>query len=97
MVSAPGPGDANLAAQRAILAKAEPGLSERDLIILEALGEGAEAKRLRAALDLPAGAFRVALIGKDGETKRVETAPLPASALFETIDAMPMRRGERRR
>jgi hypothetical protein len=97
VVSAPGAGDPNLAAQRAILAEVRPGLKERDLVTLEAVGDAPEAIRLRATLRLPPDAFRVVLIGKDGEAKRVEGTPLPASALFETIDAMPMRRDETRR
>ncbi|WP_299655523.1 DUF4174 domain-containing protein [Methylobacterium sp.] len=97
VVSAPLATDPDLAAQRAILAEARNGLKERDLVTLEAVGDTAQARRLRASLRLPADAFRVVLIGKDGEAKRVEATPLPASALFETIDAMPMRREEKRR
>lgn len=97
VISAPGPDDASLIAQRAILAKAGTGLKERDLVILEAVGETREAVALRRRLGLPAGAFRAALIGKDGGVKRVEAAPLPVQDLYETIDAMPMRRDEMRR
>jgi len=97
VVSAQSADDPNLAAQRAILARARPGLAERDLVVLEAVGNTPEAKRLRGSLRLPADGFRVVLVGKDGEAKRVESAPLAAGALFETIDVMPMRREEKRR
>lgn len=97
VISAPGPDDASLIAQRAILAKAGTGLEDRDLVIVEAVGETREAVALRRRLGLPAGAFRAALIGKDGGVKRVEAAPLPVHDLYDTIDAMPMRRDEMRR
>ncbi|KQP40955.1 hypothetical protein ASF49_19975 [Methylobacterium sp. Leaf104] len=97
VISAPEPGDPRVVAQRAELDRARAGATERDLVIREAFGDTAEARRLRAALGLPADGFRVVLVGKDGEAKRTGTAPIPADALFETIDAMPMRRGERGR
>jgi hypothetical protein len=97
VISAPARGDPRVTAQRAELDRARAGLTERDLVVREAFGDTPEARRLRAALGLPADRFRVVLVGKDGEAKRTETAPIPARALFETIDAMPMRRDERRR
>ncbi|MGU3363129.1 DUF4174 domain-containing protein [Methylobacterium sp. M6A4_1b] len=97
VISAPEPGDPRVAAQRAELDNARAGVTERDLVVREAFGDSVEARRLRTALGLPADGFRVVLVGKDGEPKRTETAPIPADALFETIDAMPMRRDERRR
>lgn len=97
VISAPGADDARLAAQRAVLAQAGPGLKTRDLVVLEALGGTRAATALRTHLGLPGSAFRAVLVGKDGEIKRTETAPLAAQALFETIDAMPMRRDEMRR
>lgn len=97
VLSAPDAADPNLAAQRAILAKAAPGVRERDLVTLEAIGDTPEAHRLRGALGLPGRTFRVVLVGKDGGAKRTDSSPLAAGALFDTIDAMPMRRDERRR
>ncbi|KQP59923.1 hypothetical protein ASF41_09470 [Methylobacterium sp. Leaf111] len=97
VISAPEPGDPRVTAQRAALETARAGMMERDLVIREAFGDTSEARRLRAVLGLPADGFRVVLVGKDGEAKRTATAPIPADALFETIDAMPMRREERRR
>lgn len=97
VISAPEPGDPRVAAQRAELAKDRAGVTERDLVVREAFGDSREARRLRAAVGLPADGFRVVLVGKDGAAKRTETAPISAAALFEIIDAMPMRRDERRR
>lgn len=97
VISAPEAGDPRVTAQRGALEKARAGMKERDLVIREAFGDTPEARRLRAALGLPGHGFRVVLVGKDGEAKRTETAPIRADALFETIDAMPMRRDERRR
>ena len=97
VISAPEPGDPRVTAQRAALETARAGMTERDLVIREAFGDTSEARRLRAVLGLPADGFRVVLVGKDGEAKRTATAPIPADALFETIDAMPMRRDEMRR
>ncbi|MCJ2033662.1 DUF4174 domain-containing protein [Methylobacterium sp. J-068] len=97
VISAPERNDPKLAAQRAAFEKVRDGLKERDLVTLEAVGDGAAARDLRARLKLPADAFRVVLIGKDGGTKRTEAVPLTADALFETIDAMPMRQDEKRR
>ena len=97
VISAPGPDDPLLARQRALLAAVPDGVRARDLVVLEAVGAGAEARRLRARLGLPDAAFRVVLVGKDGGAKRNAATPLPAETLFATIDAMPMRRDEAKR
>lgn len=94
VMSAPGSDDPNLARQRALLAAAPEGVRDRDLVVLEAVGTGVEARSLRARLGLPETAFRVVLVGKDGGTKRDSATPLSAETLFSTIDAMPMRRDE---
>jgi len=94
VLSAPDPADPNLLAQRAALGPMRGGVTERDLVVLEAVGTGADARRLRAQLSLPEGEFRAVLVGKDGGAKLTEAAPIPPQKLFSTIDAMPMRRGE---
>ena len=94
VLSAPDPDDPDLRAQRAALGPMRGGAAERDLVVLEAVGDGAEARALRAHLSLPAGEFRAVLVGKDGGAKLTEAAPIPPEKLFATIDAMPMRRGE---
>jgi len=65
---------------------------------------GTEARRLtEAAVDrlndhfgVPAGAFRVILVGKDGTEKRRDAEPVTVRSVFDTIDAMPMRQREMR-
>ena len=96
ILSAPDAADAQLTAQRAALRSICSGLAERDLVVLEAVGSGAEARALRAALGLPADGFRVVLIGKDGGAKLTAAEPVAPQRLFATIDAMPMRRVEMR-
>jgi hypothetical protein len=96
VLSAPDAGDAQLRAQRAALASVRNGVAERDLVVLEAVGSGAEARALRERLGLPADSFRAVLIGKDGGAKITEAAPIALQRLFATIDAMPMRRTEMR-
>ncbi len=90
----PDPADADLRAQRAALGPMRGGVAERDLVVVEAIGDTPEARALRAQLSLPAGEFRAVLVGKDGGAKLTAAAPIPPQKLFATIDAMPMRRGE---
>ena len=97
VLSASGQGDERLKAQRADLASVPGGIRARDLVVLEAVGDGPEAAALRHRLGLPADAFRAVLVGKDGGAKLASDAPIPAERLFTTIDAMPMRRNEMRR
>lgn len=68
-------------AQAAALLPAWPGLLERDLHILTRDS---------------APAFRVRLVGKDGGVKLDQTTPVSVSNLFALIDAMPMRRAEKK-
>lgn len=97
VISAPATDDSRLLAQRAALAALPDALRARDLVVLEAVGAEAPARRLRESLKVPPDTFRVVLVGKDGEAKRIAAEPLPVEALFSTIDAMPMRRDEAKR
>lgn len=96
VLSAPDAADAQLAAQRSALGPVRGGVAERDLVVLEAVGSGAGARALRAALGLPDDRFWAVLVGKDGGAKLTAAAPIPPQRLFATIDAMPMRRSEMR-
>ena len=96
VLSAPDASDAHLKAQRAALGAARIGVAERDLVVVEAIGSGAEARALRGRFGLPADSFRVVLLGKDGGAKLTAETPIPPQTLFATIDAMPMRRAEMR-
>lgn len=97
VISAPDAGDPLARAQRDIAAAAKAGMTDRDLVTVEAYGADAASIALRRKLSLPATAFRALLIGKDGEAKLASPEPIPAATLFSTIDTMPMRRDEMRR
>ncbi len=67
--------------QAAALLPAWPGLLERDLHIITRDS---------------APAFRVRLVGKDGGVKLDQSKPVSIPDLFALIDAMPMRRAEKK-
>lgn len=77
----------------------KPGFDERQLVVVPVLADGK-----KAASDLPAAiekkygiaatAFAVVLLGKDGHDAYRTAKPVKAGALYEVIDAMPMRRAE---
>lgn len=56
--------------------------------------EGASPDLLRQRYKIQKGEFAVILIGKGGTEKLRRFHPVSNSALFETIDAMPMRQRE---
>ena len=100
IVAAPSAQDPALAEQRRILASWTAKGDERDLTIVEIVGDqvrgaGDTAPALRRKFRLPAG-FTAILIGKDGGEKLRSATPFPAAALEATIDAMPMRRAGQR-
>ncbi len=82
-------------------------LAARDLVVL-AIGDGVvsgvfpaglettklDAKALRTAYGVNPDAFALVLIGKDGDVKHKSNAPVAADAVYEIIDAMPMRQRE---
>ncbi len=85
--------DPHLAAQRRIFETMGAGARERDLVLLEATDGTPAGSALRRRFGGGSG-FRAVLIGKDGGAKASSELPMPASDLFATIDAMPMRRAE---
>lgn len=95
------PDAAGLAGQRRAFERIGAGGDDRDLVLVEVVGDrvsGASgtADALRRDYRLPTGRFEVVLIGKDGGVKRRSATPLAAADLIASIDAMPMRRaGER--
>ena len=98
LVFAPSEANLQLAEQRNILALGQAGGRERDIVVIEIVGEKAadnlDAATLRSRYAAPRGAFAVILIGKDGGEKLRRTEPLDSEALFSVIDRMPMRRQE---
>ncbi|MBN3940552.1 MAG: DUF4174 domain-containing protein [Nostoc sp. NMS9] len=78
---------------------------DRDLVLVQVLAtdksyangqliDESSAANLRNRFGVDKENFRVILIGKDGGVKRQETTPVQATAIFEQIDAMPMRQQE---
>lgn len=102
LVFAPTAADPRLSRQRAELDRLIAPPDDRDLVRVEVVGAhvtgaGAPADRLRRRFGVPAGGFRVVLIGKDGGAKLTADQPVGAARLAAVIDAMPMRRDEMRR
>lgn len=78
---------------------------DRDLVLIQVLAtnksyangqliDESSAANLRNHFRVDKENFRVILVGKDGGVKRSDTTPVPATAIFEQIDAMPMRQQE---
>jgi hypothetical protein len=97
LVLASRPDDPKLGQQRAIFRAMGQEARERDLKLVEVVGDTPQATVLRRRFDLPPGGFKALLLGKDGGDKLTSDEPLDAEALLPTIDAMPMRQDEVRR
>ena len=100
LVAAPSATDPQMVEQRRILANWRKESAERDLAIVEIIGDRVTGAAdtgpdIRRKYHLPPG-FTAILIGKDGGEKLRSPRPFPAAALAETIDAMPMRRAGQR-
>jgi len=100
ILAAPSPQDPALAEQRRILGNWTEKRDERDLTIVEVIGDrvrgaGDTAPSLRRKFRLPA-TFTAILIGKDGGEKLRSAKPFPTAVLEQTIDAMPMRKAGQR-
>ncbi len=93
-----------LAAQRDQLQGQLGALRERDMVVIEVTGQrtaidgestlALEADRLRQRYRVGTDEAAALLIGKDGGVKLRRPGAISADRLFETIDAMPMRRRE---
>lgn len=94
LAAAPSGHDPGLLVQRKLFAAMRAGAAERDLVLVEAVGDGRDARALRARFAIEPNAFRAVLVGKDGGRKLSSDAPLGPDRLFPVIDAMPMRRRE---
>jgi hypothetical protein len=96
------PSSPEVARQRAIVADAKAGFSERDMIPIEVIGDTVQgatdsADALRHRYKVAPNTFRVLLIGKDGGVKMDSREPIEAQRVFGTVDTMPMRREESQR
>jgi hypothetical protein len=101
IIAAPEASDARLIEQRRILTDWKQGADERDVSVVEVIGEqvhGADDRvsTLRRSRRLPLDQFAVILIGKDGHEAVRSTKPLTGEMLSDRIDAMPMRRAGQR-
>ncbi len=83
--------------QRRIYRSAESGMSERQIRLIEALGDSQRSRELRTKTSADGKHFQVFLMGKDGHPALSSDKPLSAEYLFGKVDAMPMRRDEMRR
>ncbi|RUR78708.1 DUF4174 domain-containing protein [Chlorogloeopsis fritschii PCC 9212] len=81
------------------------GFADRDLVLVKVLAVGnnyvnerqideSSTAKLRDRFGIGKEDFRVILVGKDGGVKRRDNAPVEAKAIFDEIDAMPMRQHE---
>lgn len=97
--------DPELRRQQAILAADPAGQTERQIVVISVIGaavrvaggrdSGLVAAMVRRDVGVAAG-FAVVLVGKDTGIKLRRRAPVDLDRLYSTIDAMPMRRRERR-
>ena len=101
---APVENDARLAEQRAQFADVQDELRDRDLALVELIGDmvrilsgpelAIDARQLHDRLGMAGDRFAVALVGKDTGIKLRSAEPVAAADLFGLIDSMPMRRQE---
>ncbi|MEH2000950.1 MAG: DUF4174 domain-containing protein [Nostoc sp.] len=93
--------------QQMQLLQQKSGFQDRDLVLIQVLAtnksyangqliDESSAVKLRNRFGVNKENFRVILVGKDGGVKRSDTTPVQATAIFEQIDAMPMRQQEMR-
>lgn len=91
LIFAPSPDDPQLQQALAAMRLAEPGMDDRDIVVLTDT-DPAAGGRLRESLS-PEG-FTMMLVGKDGGIKLESQEVLGPDQLFATIDRMPMRQRE---
>ena len=105
LVFAPDATDADYRSQLRLLEQQQSELADRNLLLIPVLGKGestvqgqpidpATATQLRNQFGVQPSEFCVILVGKDGTEKRRDSQPVPPSALYSQIDAMPMRQRE---
>ena len=97
VVMAPSRQDESLAAQRRIVEQNASGMAERQIVLIEADADDERSRELRRQFSVGERAFKVVLVGKDGNAAVSSDRPLAAKELFGKVDAMPMRRDEMRR
>ena len=107
LVFAPSVDNLSYQQQMQLLQEQKNGFKDRDLVLVQVFAtnksyangqpiDESSAANLRNRFRVDKENFRVILVGKDGGVKRQDTTPVPATAIFEQIDAMPMRQQEMR-
>ncbi|MEH2177166.1 DUF4174 domain-containing protein [Nostoc sp.] len=105
LLFAPSVDNHNYQQQMQLFNQHQNDFKDRDLVLVQVLAtdksyangqliDESSAANLRNRFGVNKENFRVILIGKDGGIKRQETTPVQATAIFEQIDAMPMRQQE---
>jgi hypothetical protein len=104
IIYAPNPDSAELAEQRALLSEIHGGIRERDMVLIEIVGDRAtvvigpraqlDADSVVSRAGLSKDQFGVALLGKDSGVKLRSNNVVTPPTLFALIDAMPMRQRE---
>lgn len=97
LVIAPSATDEQLLKQQEILNKQQADLQDRDMEVIY-LAQNTTQQRdkdyLMQNFNIRQSGFYSILIGKDGGEKLRSQIPMETSQLFDTIDAMPMRKQE---
>ncbi|MBC1220850.1 DUF4174 domain-containing protein [Nostoc sp. UCD121] len=105
LVFAPSVDNATYQQQMQLFDQHQNGFTDRDLVLVQVLAtdksyangqliDKSYAANLRNYFGVDKENFRVILVGKDGGVKSQDTTPVKAAAIFEQIDAMPMRQQE---
>lgn len=105
LVFAPSVDNHSYQQQMQLLQAHNGNFAERDLVLVQVLAtdesyadrqpiDKSSAAKLRDRFGVEKENFRVILVGKDGGVKRSDATPVQATAIFEEIDAMPMRQQE---
>jgi hypothetical protein len=104
LVFAPSVDNHSYQQQMQLLQAHNSNFADRDLVLIQVLAtesyanrqpiDKSSAAKLRDRFGVEKENFRVILVGKDGGVKRSDATPVQATAIFEEIDAMPMRQQE---
>ena len=102
LVFAPSEKDSAYAEQARLWQDEKAGFEERQLVVVPVLADAAKAAgdppgTLQKRYGVEAKSFAVVLLGKDGHDAYRASKPVKGEALYDVIDAMPMRKDEMKR
>jgi hypothetical protein len=106
LVSAPSENTPEYQQQMQLFSDQTAAFADRDLLLIELFSNGTsringntinseDVSQVKQQFDI-GNEFSIILVGKDGTAKRRETTPVEPTAIFQQIDAMPMRQQEMR-